>query len=493
MSARDDKRLSRYLDGFAKAGDMQAPPGPDGDPQLTALTQYLQTLVDALGPEDVLLDIGSGLGVLAHKLLQIWPDDGRRPWYFAIDLEDALDRLSLPHQIHNHSRKALFDDFLGGSLPCEPRQIKVTVLRNVVHELNIRLTAEVLVALRRIARAGGQVYLQDIVSLPTGERANAGWPRDLFSEVLSRAGFDCGSPADYRSRSGTEWFTMVLKDKAGSPVPSISQATRLVAEGREKQRQRQAARLTEIGDSTEETVTEYIMLSAEVSALTTQLLQTQYGAAGEAARAREVADLPLATLPASPLDYAEAMSSSVRARSGLSAVLSSKNLLDLPALLRRAIGRLWFAGYSQRLLFTIPEVRAALMDAVKRGVDIRILLVDPDSPAAHARSASEAYAKPGDFFDDVLMTAQGYDQFKEELIKAVGDSAEVRCDLRLCPSLLSSSYFFVDDLCICSLYSANLTGGSGGTFVFESSTVQPNGYFQVLLREFQSAWKQCER
>ena len=283
---------------------------------------------------------------------------------------------------------------------------------------------------------------------------------------------------------------MILKDKTGHPVPGIADATRLVADGREQQRQLRTARLKELGsDSSVETLPEYVMLMAEVAALTTQLQQTHYAAPAEAPGTRVIAEVPLIALPASALDYAEEMSSLVRARSGLGGVLSSKNLIDLPALLRRAIGRLWFAGYSQRLLFTIPEVRAALKDAAIRGVDIRILLIEPDSPTGRARSMSEAYAKPEDFFEDVLTTRRAFSAFYEELVTVDAvDSTGIRCELRLCTCMLSSSFFFVDDLCICSLYSANLTGGAGAAFVFKSSSVQPNGYFQVLLREFQGAW-----
>jgi hypothetical protein len=495
MSVPDHmKKLTRFLGGFTTADEMQEPPGPDGDPQLTALTQFLQTLADALGPDHVILDVGSGRGILADKLLRIWTVDAVRPWYYAVDREDVLDTLGLPRSIHNHSKKVPFADFVGGRLPCQPQQVKVVVVRNIIHELDIRTTAEVLIALCKIVQLGGQVYLQDIVSLPKGERENAGWPSDLLRLVLEGMGFDCGSIVDYRSHSGTEWFVMILKHKAGHAVPSISDATRLVADGREQQRQLRTTRLAELDENSEETLPEYIMLSTEVAALTLQLQQYHYADATHISGTRVVAEVPLVALPASALDYAEEIPSSTQARSGLRIILSSKNLIDLPALLRKAVSRLWFAGYSQRLLFGIQEVRASLIDAAMRGVDIRILLVDPDSPAAQARSVSEAYAKPSDFFEDILTTRMGFAAFEEDLrAAATADTPEIQCTLRLCTSMLSSSFFFVDDLCICSLYSANLTGGAGAAFVFRSSSVQPNGYFQVLLREFQSAWGQCER
>lgn len=491
MSASDSPKLRRFLSGYSSPDEMQEPPGPAGDPQLTALAQFLQTLAGALGRDDVILDIGSGHGILAHTLLNIWPEDTVRPWYYAVDREDVLDKLGLPRAIHNHSQKIPFSEFVAGRLPCQPQQVKVAVLRNILHELNITTTAEVLLALSKLAKVGGQVYVQDIVSLPKGERENAGWPSDLLRMVLEGLGFDCGSPVLHDSRSGTRWFTMILKHSPAHPVLSLPDATRLVADGREQQRQLRTTRLAELGDNPE-TLSEYIMLSTEEAALALQLQQYRYTATTQFAGTRVVADLPLLPLPASPLDYVEEMPASTRARSGLRGILSSKNFIDLPALFRMAVSRLWFAGYSERLLFNIPEVRASLSDAALRGVDIRILLVNPESPAAQARSLSDAYAKPEDLFEDIQTTCVGFAEFEKDLRAAAVDTAEVQCTLRFCPSMLSSSFFFVDDLCICSLYSANLTGGAGAAFVFRSSSVQPNGYFQVLLREFQSAWANCE-
>lgn len=488
MSAADHTRLKRFLDGFSRIEDMQEPPGPDGDPQLAALIQFFQTLAGTLGTDDVILDIGSGRGILAHAILRIWPADAMRPWYFAVDQESVLDTLSLPPTVHNHSQKVAFGDLVAGRVPCRTEQIRVVVVRNVLHHLDIKTTAELLMALGTIVQAGGQVYVQDIVSLAKGERENAGWPSDLLCTLLDGIGFDTGTRADHRSRSGTEWFTIILKRNPGRAPMRLTHTMRLVADGREQQRQRRTTRLAELGDG-QDTVPEYIILSTEVAALTMQLQQYHYSVAPQPSSTRVVADVPLLALPPSALDYAEEMPHTTRARTGLYGILSSKNLIDLPLLLRGATSRLWFAGYSQRLLFTFPEVRASLLDAATRGVEIRILLVDPESPAAVVRSISEAYADPNDFFDDIRSTQDGFAAFEHEL-HSVAEGAEqgIRCDLRFTSNTFSSSFFFVDDLCICSLYSADLTGGAGTAFIFRSSSVQPNGYFQVLRREFQQSW-----
>ncbi|UPT69031.1 MAG: hypothetical protein M0D57_10600 [Sphingobacteriales bacterium JAD_PAG50586_3] len=166
--------------------------GKDGDPQLAALRQYLQVLSSTLNSDDVILDVGSGRGVLADSMQKIWKDSPRLPWYYAVDLDELLYDLNLPREIHNHSRKILFSEFLNAQLPCNLKQVKVIVIRNTFHELNIKITAEVLIALRKITRFGAVVYLQDMENLPQGERENAGWHSKLLKPVLEQVGFECG-------------------------------------------------------------------------------------------------------------------------------------------------------------------------------------------------------------------------------------------------------------------------------------------------------------
>jgi hypothetical protein len=431
------------------------------------------------------------LGILAHALLRIWPADESRPWYYAVDREPPIETLDLPVAIHNHSQKIRFDMFLAGRLPCPVEKIRVVVFRNSLHHFDIEGTASVFIALRRIVQSGGQIYLQDIVSLPKGEHENVGWPPELLGEVLDAFGFERGTPVPFKSRSGTRWYTFILKEKGGR-IPNLAQAAKLVADARERQRQHHTEKLAEL-KSGEDTLAEYFILNTEVASLGVQLLR-YHSLAPTGAKTEIIRGIPLLTFPATPLDYAEPMQPSPRSKAGLLGILSSKRLVDLPALLGTANARLWFAGYSERLLFNVPEIRASLREAVERRVDTRILLVHPDSAAALARGLSEVYTTPSDLYSDILATVSGFAEFEREVQPATVDgSARVPCELRLCRSILSSSFFFVDDLCICSLYSSNLAGATGAAFVFESSSVQTNNYFQVLLREFLALWAQSDR
>jgi hypothetical protein len=494
MNTPDDSKLQRFLEGFRQPERMQEFSTAESDPQIIALTQFLQALTTTVGPNDVILDVGSGRGLLAHILMRIWPQHHLRPWYYAVDRGSVLDDLSLPQSIHNKSQKILFAEFVNAQLPCAVETVKLVVLRNVLHELDISTTADVLMALCKIVQPATQVYLQDMVSLPKGEREKAGWPVDLLHDVLETVGFDSGTPARHRSRSGTEWFTFILKKTARCQVTNAVDMARVIAQAREKQRQLRTVTLANLGsDPSEALIPEFIALSMEVAALATQLQQNHYAAAHTLPDSRTVAGIPLIALPAAAGDYAEELPAPTAARTGVRGLLSSKSLIDLPLLIRYAARRLWFAGYSERLLFTVPEVRTALHDAVLKGIDVRILMVDPASPAAFARGLSDAYATPNDLFKDIETTRNEFAAFDEGVRSAAGQNDTLHCELRLCTNALSSSFFIVDDLCICSLYSSNLRGGAGVTFVFGSSSVQPNGYFQVLFREFQSGWTEAER
>src|ERR1044071_5171469 len=116
MPASDDPKVRRFVEGLASADQVQQPPGSPGDPQLAALNQYFQTRTTTLGADAIVLDFGSGAGMVAAAMAQVWRNISHTPWYFAVDRADMLDRLALPVIIHNHSRKITVDDLYQSEL-----------------------------------------------------------------------------------------------------------------------------------------------------------------------------------------------------------------------------------------------------------------------------------------------------------------------------------------------------------------------------------------
>jgi hypothetical protein len=479
-----DRDLERLLRGLTIYDDAQEPPGKDGDPQIAALLQFLQAQSDIVEPEDIILDIGSGKGILAHLMMSVWPDDASRPFYYAADQEAALERLSLPIPIHNHSMKVplpalarLPDDALA------PR-VKAIIIRNVFHHLHIADTATMLLLLRAFASHGSTVYVQDMSSLPTFERHNTGWPEDIFRRLTRNFGFAVPGPFSRKSHSGIPWFALTLKDDPDAVIPNGSEAAHLVLEGRFEQLRGALDQRLNLTDA-DETAPKYVELSEQIAVLNSQIHAFEEGD-GTAKPGLNIAGVALR--PPSASEYVDEIRPTRHGASGLKAILSSKTLIDLPALIDTATTRLWFAGYSQRLLFALGPVRQALGHAIGRGVDARFLIVDPNSAAARARGRSEAYSGPDQLADDILKTVDGYRSFADEVASEMAAPGGGSAELRLCDTIFSSSFFFADTTCICSLYSFNTRGGSAPAFILRGSPDSQNDYFNLLLREFQTTW-----
>lgn len=489
MSGTPDPKLTRYLQGYLGGNDVQEPPGPDGDPQLAALDQFLQSHSCSLGADAAVLDVGSGRGIAAHRMLRIWTDDQTRPWYYAVDTETGIDALTLPRAIHNRSRKFGVDALLQ-TLSSEFQNVSIVLLRNVLHHLHIAETASMLTTFRHLARAGAVIYLQDLVFLPEGERVNTGWPPEILKELLKKLGFRCSYPVSQRSKSGTPWYTFILTDNAEAAVLGGVPAAELVLRAREEQYRLRIDELSALDDS-EQTLAQYVVLADEVASLGVQIANYSK-AAGFGTRGTSIAGIPVRAIAGSGFDYAEEMASA-NPVSGLRAILSSKRLIDLPALIASSHTRLWFMGYSQRILFSGGEMRDAVKAAVVRGVDVRILLAHPGSPAVQARGASAAYASPEQLVSDIVETEASFFQFRRELEQfSSGERTSKEIALRFCRMVMPASFFIADESCIFSLYSSTLTGGDGAAFVFRSGSPQVNDYFHVLLREFQGAWAASE-
>jgi ribosomal protein L11 methylase PrmA len=136
--AEEKNHLEKYLAGLNHPEAPQHRAGGDGDPQIAALHQHLMDSV-ALGPTDVILDIGSGTGVLATAILAVWAEKAP-PRYVAVDLEGPLKELALPAAIHNNSEKIEYKYFFEKETKDYLMRPALVVIRNVFHELDINQT-----------------------------------------------------------------------------------------------------------------------------------------------------------------------------------------------------------------------------------------------------------------------------------------------------------------------------------------------------------------
>src|SRR3970040_468521 len=114
-------RIKALIDGLSRQEESQAREGKAGDPQLSALCQFLAQ--SDLTDSKVIVDFGAGNGVLPEYMARIWSDTRASPEYWAVDLSNMLDQLSLPRRIHNNSRKYTLDEFYAEALPKDASRI----------------------------------------------------------------------------------------------------------------------------------------------------------------------------------------------------------------------------------------------------------------------------------------------------------------------------------------------------------------------------------
>lgn len=89
--ANGGKRLKALIDGLSGPEQPQEASGKPGDPQLSALCEFIAR--SGFKSESIVVDFGSGKGVLPHHLAMVYSDQKEFPEYWAVDMPDALDEL----------------------------------------------------------------------------------------------------------------------------------------------------------------------------------------------------------------------------------------------------------------------------------------------------------------------------------------------------------------------------------------------------------------
>src|SRR5438045_3858072 len=128
-------------------------------------------------------------------------------------------------------------------------------------------------------------------------------------------------------------------------------------------------------------------------------------------------------------------------------------------------------------MFTRKDNVEAMTAALRKHVDIKILVVHPDSPAAALRSREPVYQDATKLIQDIRDTILLANRFLNDnpiVATAFKDGIfDVRATLRV----PYCSYFIVDDLCYVSLYSRLLSGSSAPAFVFMVMQSDQTGYY----------------
>jgi hypothetical protein len=493
-------KLEQYMTGFLTKPEIEGPGPKRGDPQRSALVQYLlDTFGSTRTPDSpeidaFLVDFGSGAGALADELERLLPAFTALPLYIAVDLPEPLARLALPVRIHNRSQKWTVSEFYGDFLPKYGKRISMVILRNVLHEMNIEDTSALFANLDRFIPGPADLYIQDVTTLPKHERGNAGWAAETLSEFLAAIGMKA-SVAKQESYQGTAWF--IVRTKLPGTVHDVQRIEEHCAVCRQKQYDEMLRETETLNQLTDEaSALRLIQLQGDCTSISLQIRQWEVKKGRGAAVVDSFTSLAqkgvhVAVDKLSASDFAIEVPSDVYAKTGLIAILSSKAILDFPTLYRSCRSELLFSGYSQRLLFATDGNRESLRSLVNSGRRVRILLVDPKSEPAALRAASPAYNGPEELvreIADTVASALAFNRGLEQEMPNASGSEHNRVEVKLTPRPPPCSYFFVDNLCFMSLYSDRLTGSRGFCFVFAPTKGAHGSYFHFLIEDFRSEW-----
>jgi hypothetical protein len=106
--------------------------------------------------------------------------------------------------------------------------------RNVLHELTIPQTAQLLHHVATNLAANDEFLIQDLLRFPESERHHACWLTDKLSKCIREHGFEALSAIQQGSRSGNAWLNIVAKRRT-RPVPSPEESKHLVTSARQEQ------------------------------------------------------------------------------------------------------------------------------------------------------------------------------------------------------------------------------------------------------------------
>ena len=495
-----DRKLEKYCAGYTAKPGMESPLPKKGDPQRSALIQFL---IDKFGfinenkddEDSIIVDFGSGTGVLAFEMDRLFPDNANLPYYIAVDLPDALTELALPSRIHNNSKKLSVDEFFSEFLPRNGTSISTIVIRNVLHEMDIVETAKLFCTFNKHISTTTDLYIQDMATLPEHERGKAGWMPELLCEFLSAIGIK-STMAKQESYGGTEWY--ILKAILPGVVTNISQGVKYCADCRRKQHDNILQQIYDLYQKKdEESATRLIQLQGDCSSISIQLKHCQISSGIDEQQVSTSAKLAsigifIRSDEMGEHDFCLKMQDDVIKQFGLMAILSNKSIIDFPAQYRSCKKELLFSGYSLRPLFLHDNNQSAIESLLKNGIPVKILLVDPESEAATIRAKMPSYSSQDELFEQIRCTIQQTKNLNEKLLSG-DDHVKSNLELRLTHRPPPCSYFFADNLCFLSLYSNRMTGSRGQCFIYTSEYGAFGNYYHFLIEDFKGEWERAMR
>ncbi|MFY2007002.1 tetratricopeptide repeat protein [Achromobacter xylosoxidans] len=227
-------RAQRYIKTYLEPAPVQAPADASTDPQLSTV---LMTLLEevAKSTEGALFDIGCGKGTLLERLADS-PAFSNSNWiYVAVDFDEMLGEVQLVARQRKLNRRVeliTVDDFYQ-KWPELPRP-RIYFCRNVLHELTIHQTANLLERIRKARTAEDLVVIQDLMNFQEGERNNVCWSPDELALCIEEHGLGNAQVFPFSSKSGALWFNCIVRGPVG-PCTSTENSLTSVLSARKRQ------------------------------------------------------------------------------------------------------------------------------------------------------------------------------------------------------------------------------------------------------------------
>lgn len=217
-SATPNTRVQRYIQTYLEPAPVQEPADADTDPQLgTILTTLLEQI--AKSNEGALFDIGCGKGPLLERLAEC-PEFAKSNWvYVAVDFDEMLAEVQVVARQKKLSRRVetlALDDFYQ-EWPDLP-QPRIYFCRNVLHELTISQTANLLQRIKKARLDEELVLIQDLMNFQEGERNNVCWSPDELALCIEQHGLGKAQTIPFKSKSGALWFNFLVRGPIGPGI-----------------------------------------------------------------------------------------------------------------------------------------------------------------------------------------------------------------------------------------------------------------------------------
>lgn len=229
-----DQALVKFLQTY---GGIEAPQDPveaATDGQMKSLSTVLA--MQFTGPPGVIVDIGAGRGTLLARLVKI-PDFLRSKWTYVGVENERYHKEIVGHgvdaSIHKRVDVVGLDNFYE-SWPEAPSGAKqVVVIRNVLHELDIETTSQLIGHVASHLHEGSLLVVQDLGVFPVAEKGNACWDCERLAALLAGVGFTTTAVQE-PTKSGNLWFNVVAQ-RTSSDAPPSERTVEMVVAARTQQ------------------------------------------------------------------------------------------------------------------------------------------------------------------------------------------------------------------------------------------------------------------